>query len=61
MSVVLKLIFDFLAIMCLYIATFMVVFYHMYDGNREAMDNHAIISVIFYIALFILFFNMGVL
>lgn len=61
MSIVLKVIFAILAIICLCFTTYVCAFYHMFESNRDAMDNYSLTAAIIFAVLFIVFFRLAVM
>ena len=60
MSIALKMTFTILSVVCLIAFTFIVSFYHMFESNRESMDNYALTASIVLGLLFFIFFRLGV-
>lgn len=60
MSIALKVIFIALAVISLIMFTFVVSFYHMFESNRESMDNYTLVSSVVLGLLFFIFFGLGV-
>ena len=60
MSVVLNTIFALLAMGSLLIDTYIIAFYHMFDSNRESIDDHSTTAVIIFTILFFVFFRLAV-